>query len=122
MARQRGCTKTGGRKKGTPNKVTATTRQWVSLLLDVGRDRFVESMAQLAPNDYVRFYLTLLNYEIPKRQSVGLQDMTPREVIEQLDLSSLTDEQRDALLELPNGENGKVQPIVINITEAKPSE
>ncbi len=126
MARQKGTTKTGGRQRGTPNKLTATTRQWVAGLLENNRAAFAECLKMLQPTEFAKVYLTLLSYEIPKRQSIGVQDLTPREIVKQLDLSTLNDEQRAALLSLPdvatgNDEANTMPPIVITINEAKPN-
>ena len=44
MTRQKndGRGRLGGRQKGTPNKVTATLREWVADLLDRNRERIEE--------------------------------------------------------------------------------
>ena len=123
MARQKGTAKTGGRKRGTPNKITATTKQWIESVLEGNRAAFVACLGQLTPIEFVKVYLSLLNYELPKRQAVGLQDLTPRELAKQMNLSTLSDEQRAAIMSLPDvataGDDAKAfPPIVINIREA----
>ena len=74
MARQKndGKGRLGGRAKGTPNKVTADLKTWVASILDNGRDKFVESLEQLEPAEYVRVFTGLLNYVLPKQQAVGI--------------------------------------------------
>jgi hypothetical protein len=123
MARQKGTAKTGGRKRGTPNKITATTKQWIESVLEGNRAAFVARLGQLTPIEFVKVYLSLLNYELPKRQAVGLQDLTPRELAKQMNLSTLSEEQRAAIMSLPDvataGDDAKaIPPIVINIREA----
>lgn len=70
--RQKGCIKTGGRKAGTPNKVTADLKRWVSDILADGRQQFVECMSQLEPAEYVKAYSALLNYVMPKQQALSV--------------------------------------------------
>lgn len=116
MARQ----KTGGRKKGTPNKITANTKQWIAGLLSDNRGKFAEMLEYLQPLDFVKVYLSLLSYEIPKRQAIGLQDLTPRELARQFDWSVLTEKQKEALESLPEvaNQDKAIPDISINIVEA----
>lgn len=72
MSRQKGSPKTGGRKRGTPNRVTTDLKTWVASILDDGRDRFLDSLEQLDSTEYVRVFTSLLNYVLPKQQSVGI--------------------------------------------------
>ena len=72
MSRLKGSPKTGGRKRGTPNRVTTDLKTWVASILDGGRDRFVESLEQLEPAEYVKVFTGLLNYVLPKQQAVGI--------------------------------------------------
>lgn len=72
MSRQKGSPKTGGRKRGTPNRVTTDLKTWVASILDDGRDRFLDSLDQLDSTEYVRVFTNLLNYVLPKQQSVGI--------------------------------------------------
>ena len=72
MSRQKGSPKTGGRKRGTPNRVTTDLKTWVASILDDGRDRFLDSLDQLDSTEYVRVFTSLLNYVLPKQQSVGI--------------------------------------------------
>lgn len=62
----------GGRVEGTPNKVTTDLKTWIAEFLDGGRDKFVESMEGLTPQEYVKVYTSLLNYALPKQQSVNV--------------------------------------------------
>lgn len=90
--------KTGGRQKGTPNKVTADLRQWINDILTDGREQFVSNMEKLPPEEYVRAFSSLLNYVLPKQQAMSveaqisaeykaMQEMmatAPSEVVEQV--------------------------------------
>lgn len=70
----------GGRAKGTPNKVTTDLKTWVASILDDGRDKFVESLEQLEPAEYVKVFTGLLNYVLPKQQAVGVDTKFKNEV------------------------------------------
>ncbi|MCM1297882.1 MAG: hypothetical protein NC311_20285, partial [Muribaculaceae bacterium] len=75
MARQKndGRGRLGGRAKGTPNKATATLKEWVGLIIDQNREKFNTELNKLNSSDYVKAFLTLLGYSIPKQQAVNIQ-------------------------------------------------
>lgn len=72
MSRPKGTTKTGGRQKGTPNKVTAPTKEWLSNLLENKREVFEEYLDGLEPSEFIRVYSNLLSYHLPKMSSVSV--------------------------------------------------
>lgn len=61
----------GGREKGTPNKITADMKAWIAEILNDGRGRFMDSLNDLESSEYIRVYMGLLNYVIPKRQAIS---------------------------------------------------
>ena len=66
--------KTGGRKKGTPNKATAFTRTTFSALLDTyanGGD-LEKDFKALPPKDRIAMAEKLAQYCIPKMQAVAM--------------------------------------------------
>lgn len=72
--------KTGGRKKGTPNKAgNSELRHLITAFLNENIEQVIEDMNALEPKDRVRFYLDLLQYGLPKLQSthLDLTDNTP---------------------------------------------
>lgn len=71
MGRTKGTPKTGGRAAGTPNKVTADLREWISCIIDDGREQFIKDLKTLDPMDRVRIYTGLLNYVLPKQAPVS---------------------------------------------------
>ncbi|PXZ44162.1 hypothetical protein DMB45_05735 [Sanguibacteroides justesenii] len=73
MSRRKGSDKTGGRVKGTPNKVTTDLKTWVCKILDNGRDVFEKDLKTLEAAERVKVYINLLNYVLPKRQAVGVE-------------------------------------------------
>lgn len=91
MARQKndGKGRLGGRAKGTPNKATADLKTWVSYILDNGRDKFVDSLEQLEPTEYIRVFTGLLNYALPKQAPTTPDDILEKEkrMLEELLLS-----------------------------------
>ena len=69
MGRTKGTPKTGGRKAGTPNKTTQTTREFVQSILDANQEQLRDDLKKLAPKDRVNALLGLLPYIIPKQQA-----------------------------------------------------
>ena len=67
MSRKAGTAKTGGRKAGTPNKVTGALREFVVSLLERNRDRVLADMESVSPKDRLMIFERLLGYVIPKR-------------------------------------------------------
>lgn len=69
----------GGRAKGTPNRVTTDLKTWIADILNNGRERFEESLAQLEPQEYIRVFNGLLNYALPKMASTTPDDVLRKE-------------------------------------------
>ena len=88
MSRIKGTQKTGGRAKGTPNKVTTDLRTWINDLLDSNRRQIAKDIKQLEPQQRVMIFEKLLSYAVPKMQSVEAK----------IDLNRLTDEQLDTII------------------------
>jgi len=86
----KGSPKTGGRQKGTPNKITTDLRTWLNDLLNNNRQTFENDLHELEPHQRVAIFEKLLSYSLPKLQSVEAQ-------IEQR-LDNLTDEQIDVII------------------------
>lgn len=79
MSRKKGSEKTGGRVAGTPNKVTTDLKTWVTSILEDGREKFVESLDQLEPQEYIRTFTGLLNYALPKQSPTTPDDVLRKE-------------------------------------------
>lgn len=79
MSRKKGSEKTGGREKGTPNKVTTDLRTWVSSILESGQEKFIDSLEQLEPQEYIRTFTGLLNYALPKQAPTTPDDILRKE-------------------------------------------
>lgn len=78
--------KTGGRTPGTPNKTTAQLKERISTLIDDRFDTIVADLETLEPKERVAAFLKFLEYVLPKQRE------------QKIDLSALSDEQIDDLL------------------------
>lgn len=104
MARQKndGRGRLGGRAKGTPNKVSATAKEWLSALIDKNRRQIERDIKQLDPKERLIILEKLMQYVIPKQQAVSTT----------INLDRLTDEQLDTIInELTNNDDGNDNTI-----------
>lgn len=76
MARPKGMPKTGGRAKGTPNKVTTSLKEWISLLIEQNREQIVQDLTELEPKERLQFLLKLMEYIIPKAKEEEKKENT----------------------------------------------
>ena len=79
--------KTGGRKAGTPNKVTSDLRGRIEQLVNDQFDSIKADLEALDPKDRIAAYQRFIEYVLPKQRE------------QKIDLSSLSDEQIDDLLD-----------------------
>ena len=91
MARQKndGRGRIGGRSKGAPNKVTSTIKDWISQIIDDNREQVEKDLRKLSPKDRLQVFEKLMQYVIPKQQSVRAD----------IDLSKLSETQIDLIVE-----------------------
>jgi hypothetical protein len=89
MSRQKGTPKTGGRKAGTPNKTTTDIKMWVANILDGGRADFEKRLKKLDDREYIRTFVGLLGYVMPKMAPTTPEDILrkEREMMQELLLS-----------------------------------
>jgi len=80
--------KTGGRKRGTPNKATADLRKWLSVLIDSNLKTFEADMKKILPAQRLSLLEKLMQYCIPKMQSVDAN----------VDLTRLSDEEIEIIV------------------------
>lgn len=95
MPFEKGREKTGGRKAGTPNKATTDLKSKISALVDEQFETIQTDLESLDPKERVTAYLKFLEYVLPKQRE------------QKIDLSTLTDEQIDDLL---NRAMNKLEP------------
>lgn len=75
--RQKGTVKTGGRQKGSPNKVTVAVKECISKMLTdyTNSETFMKDFAVLEPKERLIIAEKLMNYVVPKMQSVAVEDV-----------------------------------------------
>lgn len=61
-----------GRPKGAKNKVTAALMEKINKIVESSLDTIESDLAALEPRDRLRLIIQLLNYALPKRQSVAI--------------------------------------------------
>ena len=88
----------GGRAKGTPNKVSAELKDWLASILHNGRERFESDIESLDSSERVRVYMSLLNYVLPKQQSMTAEAVAEAEIkeLERL-IDTMPDEAADRI-------------------------
>ena len=91
MARQKndGRGRLGGRVAGTPNKVSGTLKEWLTLLIDKNRKQIEKDLKSLSPKDRLQVVEKLMQYVIPKQAAQQVK----------LDFDNMTDEQLQRLVE-----------------------
>lgn len=62
--------KTGGRIKGTPNKVTKDIRESYQLLIEKSLDRLESDLMELTPKERIEVLIKLSEYVIPKLNKI----------------------------------------------------
>lgn len=77
--RPKGTPKTGGRRKGTPNKVTADTKEWLSGLLAGLRGRIEQDFVQIDPETRIFAFTRLVGYVVPKQQALTVEERVKAE-------------------------------------------
>lgn len=72
MARQKndGMGRMGGRAKGTPNKITQNTKEWLNEFLTGKREQVERDFMALSPKDRINAYEKLLQYVTPRMQNI----------------------------------------------------
>lgn len=109
MAKAKGSAKTGGRKKGSPNKVTAAIKDcFKKMLEDYTNSRtFMEDFASLEPKDRLMLVEKLASYVVPKMQSVAVEDVNKDKNSTVAMLIQLRDGNRTAIPNLAEGEDAE---------------
>ena len=83
---------------GTPNKATATTKQFIQELLEENYNTIRDDLPKMTPKDRVTALLSLVPYIVPKQMATAatvaierLSDEQINDVVEQL-LTDIDDE------------------------------
>ena len=89
-----------GRPRGAKNKATNELREWVERFINDNLDTIANDIKKLDPNERVKFFLALLNYTLPKQQSVKAEINDERE---QIVIANLSAESRETLEKIKRG-------------------
>ena len=89
-----------GRPRGARNKATNELREWVERFINDNLDTIANDIKELDPNERVKFFLALLNYTLPKQQSVKAEINDERE---QIVIANLSAESRETLEKIKRG-------------------
>lgn len=79
-------TKTGGRQKGTPNRLTMDLKSRITVVVENGFEAIETDLEALEAKDRINAYLKLLEYIMPKQRET------------KIDISNLSDEEVEELL------------------------
>lgn len=66
--------KTGGRKKGSPNKVTKDLRELLKGLLDNEMENMQDHLEKMEPKERLDFIVKVLPYVMPRYESVSFNN------------------------------------------------
>ena len=86
MPFEKGREKTGGRKSGSTNRTSTDIKSKIADLIDQQFNTITADLELLEPKERVTAYLKFLEYVVPKQRE------------QKIDLSTLSDEQIDDLL------------------------
>lgn len=62
-----------GRPKGVPNKVTSELKIWIQELIDGNRKKFETDLKELDSKDRLMILEKLMQYVVPKQQSISVE-------------------------------------------------
>tara|TARA_B110000902_G_C13905184_1_gene435997 strand:+ start:22 stop:294 length:273 start_codon:yes stop_codon:yes gene_type:complete len=68
--------KTGGRKAGTPNKITKDLREKFKLLIEDNVDKLQNDIEQLEPKDRIKVIIDLSKFVLPTLRATDLKTNT----------------------------------------------
>jgi hypothetical protein len=107
--RKKGTPKTGGRQKGSKNKITNAVKECLSSLITeyANSETFAMDFASLEPKDRLLIAEKFLSYIVPKMQSVAIDDKNKEtnKTIEML--ISLRDGQNQTIPNFEDEEDGE---------------
>ncbi len=108
MSRLKGTPKTGGRKAGTPNKISVGLKDFISKLLFKNRKQMEKDLQELQPKERLFILEKLMQYVIPKQREFDISAYLNHEQDEQ--------KKRDMefLESLPDDVMADISEIILN--------
>lgn len=79
MSRLKGTPKTGGRKAGTPNKISVGLKDFITKLVYKNRKQIEKDLQELQPKERLLILEKLMQYVIPKQREVEISGELQRE-------------------------------------------
>ena len=89
MGKPVGLPKSGGRRKGSKNIITGSTRSWLSNLLEDNRETVINDLAQLEPFQRLQMLEKFMSYTLPKLSNIQAE----------INLNNLTDDDLSEIIE-----------------------
>jgi len=96
---EKGHNKTGGRKKGTPNRRTEKERNLIRQIVDKELKAFPRLLCQVEPKDRMLIVTKLMPFVYSKKQEISIEDETSALLS---NLNNLNDEQLARLKDIIN--------------------
>ena len=101
-----------GRPKGVPNKITSELKEWIQQIIDGNRSKFEKDLKGLEPKDRLVIIERLMQYVIPKQQSISVEAQIQAEY-----------EQLEKLLNnAPDGAINKITEKIIELNKINNGE
>ena len=95
-----------GKTKGTTNKIGAEHRDYLRGLLLENKERFEETLKKMDEKDFMRTYLALMQYTLPKPTTIQI-----KEVPKLSEFIAMTPEERKAVIdEIQEEQRNEIQP------------
>ena len=104
MSRTKGVPKTGGRTKGTPNKVTKDVRQLLSDIVESNISNIENDLKKLSSKERLQIITGLLPYVVPKKTELALEDDFKNKIVINFADAPLTQKDIEEIKRIQNGD------------------
>lgn len=69
--------KTGGRQKGTPNRVGSSIRQQIKDFIEAETENILDEISKLEGKEKIEMYFKFLRYVVPPMQAAQQETVSP---------------------------------------------
>lgn len=104
MSRKVGTPKTGGRKAGTPNKITGGLKEFVTDILNDNREQIIKDLGKVKPTERLYFLEKMMQYVVPKQQAVSA-DVSTNNLSKELRIIHISSSPEGKLQRFPSSED-----------------